>query len=280
MPFIFFYSIFYYTTHAYKGGIFIFYNRLLKQKTNIEQKIADIEKKLLPCPEGHLTFSRCGKYVNWYHKTPGRKRYIPTSERTLVQQLALKKYYTLQLESLSQELTAINSYLSRCAHNNHKLENFFEKSPEMANLAGSLCSFQNKQQLWANETYQKNPLNPEGLIHKTTLNYNVRSKSEVLITYVLSNKGIAFRYECGLALNGSIIYPDFTIKHPKTDEIYYWEHFGMMDSEAYITRTTNKLKLYITNGIIPSIQLITTYETKEHPLDIETVEMLVDFYFG
>lgn len=54
----------------------------------------------------------------------------------------------------------------------------------------------------------------------------------------------------------------------------------MMDSETYLTRVFNKLNLYTTNGIIPSIQLITTYETKEHPLDIETIEMLTDFYFG
>lgn len=40
-----------------------------------------------------------------------------------------------------------------------------------------------------------------------------------------------------------------------------------------------KLRLYMSNGIIPNIQLITTYETQEEPLDPESVEKIVEHYF-
>ena len=69
-----------------------------------------------------------------------------------------------------------------------------------------------------------------------------------------------------LKLDRIILYPDFVIRHPVTGAYYYWEHFGMMDEEAYRNHACDKVKLYCANGIIPSINLITTYETKRHPL--------------
>ena len=64
-----------------------------------------------------------------------------------------------------------------------------------------------------------------------------------------------------------MIYPDFTIRDPSSGKTYYWEHFGMMDQPSYAARTFSKLQLYTSFQIIPSIQLITTYETQEHPLE-------------
>ena len=54
---------------------------------------------------------------------------------------------------------------------------------------------------------------------------------------------------------------------------------GMMDNPIYCNKMLSKLQFYISNGIIPTIQLITTYETKETPLSAETVEKIVEEYF-
>ena len=70
------------------------------------------------------------------------------------------------------------------------------------------------------------------------------------------------------------------VQDPETGEYFYWENFGMMDDASYINKVCNKIRLYSINGIIPSINLITTYETKEHPLSIELVENIVNSYFG
>lgn len=82
-----------------------------------------------------------------------------------------------------------------------------------------------------------------------------------------------------LQLGDSIVYPDFTIKHIATGDIYYWEHFGMMDNTKYAQNACSKLQLYTSNGIIPTIHLITTYETKEHPLSSEDIEKIIEHYF-
>lgn len=44
-------------------------------------------------------------------------------------------------------------------------------------------------------------------------------------------------------------------------------------------KTASKLQLYISHEIIPSIQLITTYETMEHPLSTEVIYKIVEHYF-
>ena len=80
-------------------------------------------------------------------------------------------------------------------------------------------------------------------------------------------------------IDKKIFYPDFTIRHPLTRKTYYWEHFGMMDVSSYATHTYVKLQKYTENGIIPGINLITTYETKDNPLNPELVETLVKHYF-
>lgn len=90
---------------------------------------------------------------------------------------------------------------------------------------------------------------------------------------------IPFRYECELILGTHVLYPDFTIRHPKTGNVYYWEHFGLMDNPSYCRNVSLKLQEYSLNGIIPSIQLITTYETNKHPLNPEIIEKIINHYF-
>ena len=127
--------------------------------------------------------------------------------------------------------------------------------------------------------YNKNASHPEALIHKGIANTYLRSKSEVLIDMALRKYSIPFRYECELVLNDSIIFPDFTIRHPHTGLYLYWEHFGLMDSLSYTDRAVSKLRLYTSNGITPGINLITTYETKNNPLTMQTIEKTIEFYF-
>ena len=119
----------------------------------------------------------------------------------------------------------------------------------------------------------------EDLIIKGTQGKMLRSKSEAIIDMMLYKNKIPFRYEEKLVLDEITLYPDFVIRHPATGESYYWEHFGMMDEEDYMDHACDKIRLYCKNGIIPSLNLITTYETKRHPLSVEKVESIIQEYF-
>ena len=125
----------------------------------------------------------------------------------------------------------------------------------------------------------RNQMYPKQLIHRNNSGIMMRSKSEVLISNYLLSYHIPFRYECELVLGDSVYYPDFTLLHPKTKALLYWEHFGLMDNPGYITHTFSKLPHYALSGIVPSINLITTYETKMYPLNSDAVIKLVENYF-
>lgn len=96
---------------------------------------------------------------------------------------------------------------------------------------------------------------------------------------MLYTNKIPFRYECALSLGDVKFFPDFTILHPKTEQVFYWEHFGLMDSPGYRQNVFSKQQIYASHGILPTVQLLTTYENQDHPLNIELVEKMIHYYF-
>ena len=48
---------------------------------------------------------------------------------------------------------------------------------------------------------------------------------------------------------------------------------------SYVQKACSKIQLYASNGIIPSVQLITTYEAKANPLSSQMDEKIVEYYF-
>ncbi len=155
-----------------------------------------------------------------------------------------------------------------------------DTSPYSSLLRHYFSKSQDYSTNWSSEDYDHNLSHPENLIHKTICGYMVRSKSEAIIANCLFLNKIPHRYECALHLDDLLFYPDFTILHPKTHKLFYWEHFGMMDRPSYCEHTFHKLKIYSQYHIIPSIHLITTYETQAHPIDSGQVQRLVNEYFG
>ena len=256
------------------------YEKMIAEKAGIEQKIALLEKRINELPDGELQCAGNGRYCKWYCKQGDQRRYLPKKERKLAEQLTKKKYLLLQLNDLLHEKEAVEEYLKyRESYPSQAKRLITEKSEYQKMILPQLNVLENECIIWQNSSYKTNPKYPEQLIYKTSTGQYVRSKSEMLICMLLQEHGIPFRYECELQLGGKIIYPDFTIMHPKTGEIYYYEHFGMMDDEVYCKSACAKIQLYATNGILPSIQLITTFETQTHPLLPETVERIIEQYF-
>lgn len=53
----------------------------------------------------------------------------------------------------------------------------------------------------------------------------------------------------------------------------------MMDIPSYRDKAYNKLKTYGEYGIIPSPNLITTFETQNHPINSSEIERLIAEHF-
>lgn len=108
---------------------------------------------------------------------------------------------------------------------------------------------------------------------------NVRSKSERVIALILELEGYDAQYEREILLEGRVFKPDFTIRHPQTNELIYYEHFGLIDDPRYYRNMLEKLMIYWKAGIRLGVNLIVTFETKDHPLTEAAVRNALDNFF-
>lgn len=239
----------------------------------------DLENKIKKLPEGNLIATQSGKYIKYYKSNGKRPIYISKKDRGIAEKLAIKKYYLFQVEEIKQQLRILNKCLTQYDKINTKSMQLLEDSTYTQILSKHFQTFPEKIQQWTAEKYKHNDNHLENLIHKTAAGHYVRSKSEVIIANALYANHIPYRYECGLQLDGVTFYPDFTICHPDTMKEFYWEHFGMMDIPQYCDNAFNKLKVYGNNGIVPSINLVTTFETQIHPINSETVQKIIEEMF-
>lgn len=216
------------------------YHQMLREKEVLDKREKTILERLQTYPAGKLIYSQNGKHKKWYISCDGEKIYISSNQKNTAVSMAEKKYYEVMLQDILQEKRAIQSYLDLC----------------------------NKEQT-----------GEEQLIHPIFNGQKVRSKSEAIIATMLHVNKIPFHYEEALHLGKRVIYPDFTIRHPVTGQIYYWEHFGMMDNENYAQVAFRKMQLYNINGIMLSDTLLATYESEEAPLKSNIVENMIQQYF-
>ena len=260
------------------------YDKMLAEQNRIKAELNSIESKLTKFPKGKLICTKISKesteHYKWYQSDGHTKSYIPKSNASLAQQLAAKKYLTTLKGELLQESRAIDFYLKH--HNSSPSESskLLTEHPEYSRLLSPFFTPLSKELLaWSQEPYQTNPEHPEHLIHHGAANHLLRSKSEAIIDLLLYTNKIPFRYECALSLGGIILYPDFTIIHPVTGKVYYWEHFGLMDKPSYRKKNYERLQLYSAHGIFPGDNLIITFETKDNPLSISLINQIIERYF-
>lgn len=258
----------------------MFYKKVLEYYQKLWNQIKEIEERLKALPEGTMFISQNGKYYKWYYTIDKKTRYLPKEKIQFAKQLAEKKYLLIRLKELKCESQAIEQYLKYHKNEIGIESNNFLNNPGYKQLLFDLYRpVSDKLYTWMNEEYETNLKYPEQLKFKTHAGRFVRSKSEVMIDTALRNHKIPYRYECKLVLGNVTMFPDFTIRHPKTGEYYYWEHFGLMDKMIYCENACKKIQTYSYNGILPFVQLITTYESAEHPLNPQLVDDMIKYFF-
>lgn len=253
------------------------YQQLITQKQELEKAIAINEDKLHMLPEGQLV---CTKTQKWYHHIGSQKIYIPKDQRSLAEALAAKKYFTCVNKDLQRKLQGIYYYLKT---NDPKLDEstkLLEPTSKYRPLLTNLLTPVNPElETWAHACYERNTKYPHQLKYETIGGLRVRSKSESIIVFLLNQYQIPFRYEAALTLNRRTIHPDFTLRHPQTGEIIYWEHCGRMDQLEYRGAFYKRIQLYMENGIFPPSKLILTWEDAETPLSVREIRHQIESHF-
>lgn len=144
------------------------------------------------------------------------------------------------------------------------------RRPEKSHLLGINSSLFNFRPV-PDEILTMNEWYEEGKIHHTLSEYMVRSKSEVIITNMLHDRHIPFKYESPLfAPDGTFYLPDFTVTW--RGEQWYWEHLGLMN-ENYRNHWKTKKAWY---DKYFTRHLITTTESVSLSKDAESI---IEKYF-
>lgn len=256
------------------------YNRAIRERLEVQIKIRKLKDKLVDLPEGQIICSKNGGRYKWYIYKDKKRVYLPKTEFVIASKLMYKKYLLLKLKYLESEAKGIEAYLKVQNCNPLQKEKEFLEHPEYQRLLSPhIVKTREKLEKWMNLPYKKNPYHPEHLIHKSASGNVFRSKSEAMIETFLLQHGLFFHYEEELQLGEATYYPDFKIPHPQTGKNMYWEHVGRVDDPDYLNRFLSKLRDYISNGMIPGVNLILTFETKEHPLSSKTIEEIIEKYF-
>lgn len=254
-------------------------NNLLEERQCLEKQLESIEFEIGELPHQDFYCTRNGPYFKWYENANGASHYIPKKRRHYAENLAKSKYLHLLKKDILQKIKAIDSFLKHYNPERGLAQELLEDAAYAELLAPYVKTISQELLEWNDSPYESNPLYKENLVFRTKADTYVRSKSEAIIASTLFSRKIPFHYEELLVLGDSLFYPDFTLKHPTTGKLYYWEHFGMMDNPEYARKAFAKLQHYASNGIILGVNLIATFETKECPLDMTQVERMVACYF-
>ena len=267
------------------------YRIMQLEAEKLEREIGILETRIRKAPQGSLRCHRHGKSFKWYlveeivqqktGKNAKRKYISKRNGRPLAEKLARKAFDKKKLANCKKELNAMKSYLHLSTVDKSPEQVYLTDKPGYRELLLSDMPLLSKElEEWKAETYEKNPFLTDKLKIRSADGTFVRSKSESMICTELSANKIPYRYECALEIEGIIIYPDFTVRHPSTGKLYIWEHFGMIDQEDYLEKALKKIRIYLRNGYIPGKNLIMTFETLEEPLGYDTVFQIICDYFS
>ena len=255
---------------------------LFEQKREIERLIRVAQKQKEECeglPEGRIKVSPSGGKPQYFFRKEGatKAEYIPAKERELVAKLIKKEYATKSL----RELKEMQKYL----------QNFLDKyhpqalQYQYANLCEGRKAFVTPYELtdamyvekWLEEHLgEKNPY-PETGKYETMQGEYVRSKSEKIIADTLYKMKVPYQYEAQLNLGiNHLVYPDFTCLNVRKRKTIYWEHLGLLNMDAYVSKNHEKLALYEQNGILLGDTLMVSFETADCPLNIAVLRKKIE----
>ena len=263
-------------------------NKLNQEIAELERIIQQLKQNLCTYPEGTLQINRSNGSIQYYRRncrqlspveTPIRRQYIRKEQQELVRNLAQKDYDQRLLKILENRLKAASKM--KDVYMQADPTEVYEKchSERKKLIIPQFISDEEYAEKWQN-VKDKGKEFAEGMVEIYTVKgERVRSKSEKILADLFERKNIPYRYEYPLKLlDSKIIYPDFTILNKRTRKVYYWEHLGMMDDAEYAENAIKRIQSMEASGILPGKNLLIMAETKQNPISIKSVNILIQEY--
>ena len=275
------------------------YEQLQAEARKVEAIKQAAEKSLRHSPCGSLRITRRNGWPQFYQRVVNgagvvETVYLGKKRGGLVRSLAQKDYDRLILKSATTQQKAIDAALKKLSDyspgDEPSEDQVKQQNLDLApikQIYADLCDERKElvvpyelpddmfAELWEQEALARLPHDDfytHNLIYRTEKGHLVRSKSEAIIADRLLYAGVPYIYELPFELTSrNSARPDFTVLNKRTREEFIWEHFGLMDDPDYRETAFEKLALYAKSGRVPGRGLIVTFESVDHPLDIDSV---------
>lgn len=248
-----------------------------------EDIIRQKKKALKKAPAGRLRVST-GHNRKQYYQVKERGdtsgEYLSKKKERLIAALAQKAYDQAILKEAEERKKRLIRMKSLWPE--ETCEKIYEDLPECRRkyVNPVIPTDETIVQQWMEKPYEKTNYKMDEREYVTVNGERVRSKSEIMIANRLLERGIPYKYECKLILpDSSVLLPDFTILNVRLRKEMYYEHLGMMDDAGYVNRNILKIRDYQRNRILLGDRLFLTFETEQHPFNMQDLDALIDNYF-
>lgn len=209
-------------------------------------------------------------HTYYYERKEGERQYLGNEDNERVQNI--------------QELYLCKKMIQLTEENIRELEDFLNLfhwiTPELLKRRLPKCyipadldrnfldtSFSNKWACAMQKIKDAYPVeHPEHLSITTCDGTKVRSRAEAMLYDMFVAMGFKVLYEFPVWIDGKLFHPDFTLLHPYTHNVYFWEHLGMWYREDvrgnYRRGFLHKAEQYEKIGFYLGNNLLTSYEYK------------------
>lgn len=242
----------------------------------IKRTIRSIDEFLEKAPKGNLCIHKRKNIpfytVNFKGENGSFEKFLSKKDQSKLCAYGKKRYYSQLRKILLKDIRN----LSRGGAPNYDLRfHAYEVLPnELKKLIPPV--YKSPKQIcdaWEKKPFFQNTMSFSREIATARGDF-VRSKNECLVANILFEFGLAYHYEERLVLpNGEIIFPDFTVMHPKTNEIYYIEVLGMMSDASYVHDNVVRLTKFSYHPNYKNLLLVFDHESAE--IDTQAVRTLI-----
>ena len=255
-------------------------NEMKKKKGRLEamekhvHKNKDGEKLVIRHQEGSPRY--------YLKEKDGKASYLSKAQTQKIRELAQLRYETALFRAAIDEKAAVEKCI-RILENCKDTDKVFDEMPDELKpyITPDILTDKGYARKWQRERVESARPLRDGEGYKTLRGEFVRSKSEVIIADRLFSRGIPYRYEIYFPMKYediSYVYPDFEILNVRTRQEFLWEHLGMLGDEGYSETQLKKISGYARSGFTPGKNLLLSFESKNRPLDIFYVDVLIDSF--
>lgn len=255
----------------------------LQEIQRIRELVDETDHKLLP---GRLHVGMAqGKYPQYFFLEEGaekefpRGKYMPAGKMDVVTEYAQEEYRQRMEKKIDKLEKQINKIVSLEGYDFYgEVSEIYEKMPEAKRklVTPFVLSSEAFADKWMQSFVTGENTYPIENGFTTERGELVRSKTEKMIADKLFLKKIPYVYEAKLKLKKNhVIYPDFTMLNVRTREVFYLEHFGMMDNPEYCKKALEKMDLYDENQIYVGKNLLPTFESNLKPVNMKQIDLYI-----